>query len=156
MSQKAFQDILPEEASHCFGCGRNNEKGFQIKSYWEGDEAVCTWKPKKHHMAGPGVLCGGVIATLLDCHCLNTANALQYKEDGREIGSKPLMLYLTGTIQVKLLRPTPLNRPVVLRARVKEKKGRKIVVTCSVYSGRNECARGEIVAIRLPEEFWIK
>ena len=154
MSQKAFQDIWPDDGFHgqCFGCGRKNEKGFQIKSYWEGDEAVCKWKPEKHHMAAPGVLCGGVIATLLDCHCLNTANALAYKEKG----SKPMATYITGSMEVKLLRPTPMNRPIVLRAKVKELKGKKMVVTCSVFSGRNECARGEIIAIRLPEEYWIK
>ena len=107
-------------------------------------------------MATPGFLCGGVIATLLDCHCLNTANALQYKESGREIGTKPIILYITGAIQVKLLRPTPLNRPVVLRARIKNKQEKKIVLACSVYSGKNQCARGEIVAIRVPEALWIK
>ena len=156
MNQKAFQDMWPEELSYCFGCGRNNEHGFQIKSYWEGEEAVCTWKPEKYYMAGKGVLCGGVIATLIDCHCLNTAGAAVHKAEGREIGTKPFIPYATGTLQVRFIRPIPLHRPVVLRARVKEMKDKKIIVTCSVFSGKNECASGEIIAIQVPEPFWIK
>ena len=155
-NQKAFQDMWPEIMTYCFGCGRNNEEGLQIKSYWEEDEAVCIWKPKKHHRAGQGLLCGGVITTVMDCHCVNTAMASIYKEDLREIGSKPIIPYVAGTIQIKLLRPARMNRSLTLRAKVKETKGRKKIVECSVFSGRTECARGEVIAIQVPEMFWIK
>ena len=156
MNSQAFQDKWPDMATYCWGCGRNNEHGLQIKSYWEGEEAICIWKPKEYHMAGGSIVCGGIISTIIDCHCLNTACAAVYKEEGREIGTKPFIPYVTGTIHVKLLQPTPIDEPVVLRAKIKEMKEKKIIVTCSLFSDEIERARGEIVAIRLPEVFWVK
>ncbi len=149
MEGKAFQDVWPEWGSFCWGCGRNNEHGLQIKSYWEGDEAVCTWQPKKYHEAYMGALCGGIIATIIDCHCTNTAIAAAYKAEGREIGTEPILRYATGSINIKLLRPARTRKPVTLRAKVKEMKKSKITVSCSLYYQNKLCASGEIVVINL-------
>jgi len=149
MENEAIQDKWPEIGTYCWGCGRSNEHGLQIKSYWKGDECVCTWKPKRYHCAYPGRGCGGIIATILDCHCLNTALAAALRAEGREIGSEPLIFYATGTLSVKFLRPAPLNKPWVFRARVKEISERKITVSCSVFAKEKEFASGEIVAIRM-------
>ena len=147
MKSESFQDHWPDVGSNCWGCGRNNDHGLKIKSHWEGDEAVCVWEPKDYHMAFPGVLCGGIIASIIDCHCLNTANA----EYARETGQKPEELvggYLTGQLNVKYLRPTPIKK-VTLRAKVVEKKGRKMKVSCELYSGKRLCATGGITAVRI-------
>jgi len=149
MDNEAIQDKWPEIGTYCWGCGRNNEHGLQIKSFWEGDECVCTWKPKRYHCAYPGRGCGGIIASILDCHCLNTANSAAYMAEGREIGTKPVIMYTTGTLSVKFIKPTPMNKPWVFRARVKEMIERKATVSCSVFVKENECANGEIVAIRM-------
>ena len=149
MNEKAFQDQWPDDWTHCFGCGRDNEQGLQIKSYWEGEESVCTWNPEAHHIAFIGVTCGGIIATIIDCHCLNTAVAAAYRAEGRDIGSEPPIGYLTGSLFIKYLRPTPINKPITLRAQVKEMAGKKIVVTCSLYSKKKECAFGELIAIKI-------
>ena len=82
MEKKAIQDQWPEYGTKCYGCGRDNKQGFQLKSYWDGDETVATWHPKSYHLAFPGTLCGGVIATLIDCHATKTANAAAYKVKG--------------------------------------------------------------------------
>ena len=131
MEQKAIQDQWSEVASHCWGCGRNNEHGLQIKSYWEGDETVCRWHPKEYHTAYPGMVCGGIIATIMDCHCLNTVVSVAYRAEGRAMDTKPDIVYVTGSLLLKLLRPTPIDKPIVLRARIKEKKER--VLTRSPY-----------------------
>ena len=69
MTQRAFQDEV--SGNHCWGCGSGNHNGLQIKSYWSGDEAVCTWQPQAHHSAGPGhILNGGIIVTVINCHCV--------------------------------------------------------------------------------------
>ena len=149
MDNEAIQDKWPEIGTYCWGCGRNNEHGLQIKSFWEGDECVCTWKPKRYHCAYPGRGCGGIIASILDCHCLNTANSAAYMVEGREIGTEPVIMYATGTISVRFIKPTPMNKPWVFRARVKEMIERKATVSCSVFVKENECANGEIVAIRM-------
>jgi len=156
MSQQAFQDLWPEQYSQCFGCGRNNEHGLQIKSFWEVDETVCTWKPKQIYEAGLGVLCGGILATLIDCHCVNTAIAALYKKEDRELGSKPFIPYAGGTINLRHIKPIFIRKPVVLRANIREMKDRKTIITCSVFSGKNECAKAEVIAIKAPEPTWIK
>jgi len=147
MNQQAFQD---EMKIPCWGCGSTNEHGLQIKSYWSGDEAVCTWQPKDYHTGPPHILNGGIIATIIDCHCLCTAIAAAYRAEGREINTEPSICYGTASLQVTYLRPTPIDEPVVLRARVKEMKERKAIVICSLFAKGEECARGEVVAVRVP------
>lgn len=154
MDKVAFQDIWPEGASHCWGCGRNNKHGLQIKSYWEDNESICVWEPEEKYIAAPGTLCGGIIATIIDCHCLNTAVAGAYKAEGREIGTEPPFAYVTRVLKVELIKPTPTNKPLTLRAHITEKTDKKIIVQCSVYVGKKEFARGEIVAVRIPPIFW--
>ncbi len=149
MEEKAIQDRWHEIGSYCWGCGRSNEQGLRLKSFWQGDEVVATFQPAEYHMAFPGVLNGGIIATLIDCHSLNTANAASCQAEGREYDADPLSGFVTGSIFIKYLKPTPTEEPVFLRARVKEMKERKITVTCSLYSGETECATGEVIAIRI-------
>lgn len=156
MSQQAFQDLWPERYSKCFGCGRNNEHGLQIKSFWDGDETICTWIPKKIYGAGLGVLCGGILSTLIDCHCVNTAIAALYKTEGRELGSKPFIPYAGGSITMRHMKPIFVKNPVVLRAKIKETKDRKTIISCTAFSDKIECAKAEVIAIKAPELTWIK
>ena len=102
-------------------------------------------------MAGPThVLNGGIIATVVDCHCVCTAIADAYRAAGRDIGSAPVIWCVTATLRVDYLAPTPIDAPVELRARVRETKGRKRVVTCTVSSGGRTCAEAEVVAVEVP------
>jgi acyl-coenzyme A thioesterase PaaI-like protein len=146
MHDEYIQDKWPEEGTFCWGCGKNNEHGLQLKSYWKGDEAVAVWKPKDHHMAFPGILNGGIIATLIDCHGTGSANAAAHKAAG---DSDQHFMYVTGSISVKYLRPTPLNKPVTLRARIIEMGKDKIKVSCDLYSGDVKCATGEVLTVRV-------
>lgn len=153
MSQLAFQDYM--ERNKCWGCGISNEHGLHLKSYWSGDESVCIWKPHKHHMAGPThILNGGIIATIIDCHSICTAIAAAYKEEGRELNTEPFIWYVTASLKIDYIRPTPISEPVTLGARVKEMKGRKSVVICSLYSKGEECARGEVLAVRVSPDWY--
>jgi acyl-coenzyme A thioesterase PaaI-like protein len=134
---------------YCWGCGDKNEHGLRIKSFYDGDESVCIWHPEDHHIAFPGHLNGGIIATIIDCHSVNTACAAAYKAEGREMGTEPYLFYVTGSIHIEYLRPTPLGKPVTLRAKVKEMGERKSLVVCSLYSDDLECVRGETIAVKL-------
>ena len=89
MTDKAFQDYYPDELSHCYGCGRLNEHGHRLKSYWDGDETVALFEPRQEHMAIPGYVYGGLIASLIDCHGTGTAAAAAYREADREMGTEP-------------------------------------------------------------------
>jgi acyl-coenzyme A thioesterase PaaI-like protein len=143
---KYFQDHMPENV--CFGCGHNHD-GLQIKSYWEGEEAVLQWKSKEMYHGWADLMNGGIMATLIDCHCMGTAMADAYRREARELGSKPEYRYATGTLTVKYLKPTP-NTEVELRARVLEVKGKKTVLHCDFYADSGEkTAEADVVAIRV-------
>ncbi|MBP6015977.1 MAG: PaaI family thioesterase [Candidatus Promineofilum sp.] len=150
---KAFQDYYPDEVSYCYGCGRLNEHGLQIKSYWDGDEAVCVYQPRPYHMAVPGFVYGGLIASLIDCHGTGTAAAAMYRAQGRAMDTEPPLRFLTASLHVDYLKPTPIDRPLELRARVKEIKGRKVIVSIDLLAHDEVCAHGEIVTVQVPDEF---
>ena len=151
MDRKAIQDYYPDELSYCYGCGRLNEQGLKLKSYWDGEEAVAVFDPKPHHMAIPGYVYGGLIASIIDCHGTATAAAALYRAEGREMGSEPPLRFVTASLHVDYIRPTPLEVTLEVRGKVKEIKGRKVVVSATVSARGEVCARGEVVAVRMPE-----
>lgn len=151
MAEKAFQDYYPDILSHCYGCGKNNEKGHQIKSYWDGEETVATFTPAPYHTAIPGFVYGGLIASLIDCHSTGTASAAAYKAEGRAMDTDPPLRYVTGSLFVKYLRPTPMGPPLELRGKVTELKGKKVVVETTLSANGEICATGEVVALQMPE-----
>jgi acyl-coenzyme A thioesterase PaaI-like protein len=152
MTQKAFQDYYPDQLSYCYGCGRLNEHGLQIKSYWDGDETVCIFQPRPYHIAIPGYVYGGLIASLIDCHGTGTAAAAAYRAEGRLMDSEPAQRFLTASLHVDYLKPTPLGVPLEGRGQVKEVKGRKVVVLASLSANGEVTARGEVIAVQVPQE----
>ena len=153
MAEKAFQDYYPDHTSYCYGCGRLNEYGLQIKSYWDGDESVCRFDPRPYHTAIPGYVYGGLIASLIDCHGTGTAAAAAYRAEGREMDTEPSLRFVTASLQVTFLRPTPIDATLEVRGTVKEIKGRKVVVAATLSANGEVCARGEVVAVQMPESF---
>ena len=150
MTDKAFQDYYPDQLAHCYGCGRLNEHGLQIKSYWDDDESVCVFQPRPYHTAIPGYVYGGLIASLIDCHSTGTASAAAYRAQGREMDTDPPLRFLTASLHVDYVRPTPIDGLLEVRARVKEMKGRKVVIVSTLSTGGEVCARGEVVTVRMP------
>jgi acyl-coenzyme A thioesterase PaaI-like protein len=151
MTEKAFQDHYKDEYSVCYGCGRLNEHGLQIKSYWDGEESVCTFMPHAHHTAVQGYVYGGLIASVVDCHGTGTAAAAAYRAAGLPMDSEADFRFVTASLHIDYLRPTPIDAPMQLRGRVKEIKGRKVVVEVSVSSKGTQCVRGQVVAVQLPD-----
>ena len=151
---KAFQDHYPDDVSHCYGCGRLNPHGLQIKSFWDGEESVCRFQPRPYHTAIPGYVYGGLIASLIDCHATGTAAAAKYREQGRELGTEPPVRFVTGSLRVDYLAPTPIDAVLELRARVKEIKGKKVTLDVSLSANGAVCARGEVVTVQMPGD-WI-
>ena len=134
-------------ATHiCFGCGPSNTKGLRIQSYPDGDDVVCTWTPEPHHQAFAGVLAGGIVGTLLDCHSNWTAAWHLMQSSGED---KPPCT-VTAQYSVKLLRPAPVNGPVRLRARVTSSTPDRATVEASLEAGGQVCATctGLFVAVK--------
>jgi acyl-coenzyme A thioesterase PaaI-like protein len=147
----AIQDLYPDDFSHCYGCGRLNAVGLQIKSRWEGEDVVARFSPRREHIALPGFVYGGLVASLIDCHGIATAAAHAHRAAGREIGDGPTPRYVTAALRVEFRKPTPVGSELVLRARVSDVGTKKIVVAVSLSAGDVETARGEVVAVPMPE-----
>jgi acyl-coenzyme A thioesterase PaaI-like protein len=150
MQEKAFQDYYPDHLSHCYGCGRLNEHGHHIKSYWNGDESVALFTPQPYHIALPGYVYGGLIASLIDCHATGTASAASYRKEGRDMGTEPALRFVTASLHVDYLRPTPLGVQLTLRGKVKEISDRKVIVIVTVSAQETLCAQGEVVSVKMP------
>jgi acyl-coenzyme A thioesterase PaaI-like protein len=151
MTEKAFQDFYPEYFAHCYGCGNMNQFGHQIKSFWDGEESVCHFQPKPYHTAIAGYVYGGLLASLIDCHGTGTAAAAGYRAEKRAMNTEPPLRYLTASLHVDYLKPTPLGSALEIRAKVKEIKGRKIVVEEWIIANGIITVRGEVVAAQIPE-----
>jgi acyl-coenzyme A thioesterase PaaI-like protein len=151
MNAEAIQDYYPEEGSQCYGCGRLNPHGLHIKSYWQDQMCICTFRPQPYHTAMPGYVYGGLIASLIDCHATGTAAAAAYRAENRTMDTLPYLRFVTGSLQVKYLRPTPIDTVLKLQARVLEIKGRKVIVHVDLYAEDQHCAEGEVVAIQAPD-----
>ena len=148
----AVQDRLV--GNHCYGCGADNQKGLKIKSHWQGDECVCTYTPRPEQCAGPEhYVYGGTIASLIDCHSVGTALSNYYRLEGREVGEGPEIWCVTGRLTVNYLAPTPIDRDIELRSTIEEVGERKTIVKCRVYSDGTQTAEGEVIAIRVPNNW---
>lgn len=135
-------------ANACFGCGPANDRGLRIRSFVApgGDVVVCEWMPERHHEAFDGVLSGGIIGTLLDCHSNWTAAWHLMTQAGA--AAPPCTV--TADFAVQLKRPAPTGAPVHLSARVVESTGDRAVVESTLEAGGKICAtcRGTFVAVR--------
>jgi acyl-coenzyme A thioesterase PaaI-like protein len=143
--KKSLQEVYaPHNA--CFGCGPSNEKGLRVRSFVDGDHVIATWLPESHHEAFPGVLNGGIIGALLDCHCNWTAAVHLMTAHG--LTSPPCTV--TADYSISLKRPCPTDQPVTLSAQVVESTADRCVVEGVLTSQgkvRGTC-RGTFVAVK--------
>lgn len=146
---RSMQETMP---GHCFGCGPLNERGLQIKSFWAGEDVVCAWRAQPHHIGHPGILYGGMIASIVDCHCIWTACAHAYRVAKLEMDETPRFKYVTASLNVNFRKPVPIDSAVELRARVVEFGERKALVRCSVTCSGVVCAEADVLAVRVPPD----
>lgn len=151
MESKAIQDYYPDDVAHCYGCGKLNDFGYQIKTFWDGDETVTHFRPKDYHTAIPGYVYGGLIASLIDCHGTGTAALAAYRAEGRELDSMPPFRFVTASLHVDYLKPTPLGVELEIRGKIVELKGRKVVSEIFVSANNDITAKGKVVAVQMPE-----
>lgn len=155
-TQGAIQDYYPEDVAHCYGCGRLNERGHRIRTFWEGDETVARFRPQPYHTAIEGYVYGGLIASLIDCHGTGSAAAARALADGKRIGVDPSEVgdtprFVTASLHVDYLKPTPLGPELELRGTIREVGERKAVVDITLSAEGDVTARGTVIAVRMPE-----
>lgn len=145
MTAKCLQETYAPR-SICFGCGPANPKGLRIRSFAKDDEVIAEWQPEPHHEAFDGVLNGGIIGALLDCHCNWTAAWHLLKKTGAVI----VPCTVTADYAITLRRPTPTSGPLSLRAWVLESGEDRVVVAGELIAGGKVCdiCRGTFVAVK--------
>lgn len=149
--RRAFQD--QGAVHHCHGCGADNERGLRLKSYWDGDEAVATWRAEPHHCGGTRhIVNGGIIASLIDCHSMNLAIAHAYRAERRPIGGAPRIGYVTANLNISYRKPVPIDQALDLRSRLIRTEGRKAWVSCILSAAGELRAEGEVLGIRVAWE----
>jgi acyl-coenzyme A thioesterase PaaI-like protein len=150
---KPVQDYYPDDVAHCYGCGKLNHHGYQIKTIWNGDETVTRFTPKEYHTAIPGYVYGGLLASLIDCHGTGTAALLSYKSEGRDVDTLPALRFVTASLQVDYLKPTPLGVELILYGKVVEHKGKKVISEIRIEADGITTVKGKVVAVQMPESF---
>ena len=146
----AIQDLYPDDFAHCYGCGRLNRHGLHVRTEWVGGEGVARFQPRHEHMAMPGFVYGGLLASLIDCHGIGTAAAAAMTAAGTRPGLDAAPRFVTAGLDVRFLKPTPLGPELVLRAWAVETTARKVVVDVSLSAGGIETVRGRVVAAPIP------
>lgn len=147
MEKQYFQDYMP--GNICFGCGKYNKEGLQIRSCWDGEEAVCIFNSEERFQGWKGIMNGGILAVLIDCHTMCTAMAAAYRAEGRGLDSEPVYHFATASLQIQYLKPTRNDIPVELRATVREISPRKVILDCRVMSDGVLTAEAEVIAVKV-------
>jgi acyl-coenzyme A thioesterase PaaI-like protein len=146
----ALQDLAAPEGV-CFGCGSAHPSGLHIKSYWDTDNKflICHHTPKPEFNGWPGLVYGGLLAMLIDCHSNWTAMANHYRSEGREAGSLPRVDCVTAQLNISYLKPTPMGVELTLKARVEGEVARKTRVICEVWAGEIMTAKADSIFVRV-------
>lgn len=147
----ALQDLYPDNYSRCYGCGRLNTHGLHVKSAWQSGAAIARFMPAEYHIAMPGFVYGGLIASLIDCHAMATAAGASMVAAGLTPGRDQTPRFVTASLQIDFARPTPAGKELFLRGESTQVGDRKVVVDVQVSADGIECARGRVIAVRLPD-----
>lgn len=153
MSDTAVQDLYPDEFAHCYGCGRLNADGLHVRTIWNDGVGTARFTPRSYHVAVPGYVYGGLLASLVDCHGIGTAAAAAMEARGERPGHGPSPRYVTASLRVEFRAPTPAGPELLLRARPVEVGARKVRVAVEVEADGVVTVEGEVVAVPIPASF---
>ncbi len=153
----AVQDEYADDFSWCYGCGRLNENGLHVRTGWDGDKTVSYYTPREDQIAVPGVVYGGLIASIIDCHSTGSASLALHRKNGHEPGSgvEPPR-FVTASLHVDYLKPTPHGVTLKLVGTVEEIHPKRFRVLTEVMANGEVCAKGDVVAVVIPDGFMDK
>ncbi len=150
---KGIQDYYPDHFAMCYGCGRLNDNGHQIKTTWNGEETITRFAPKDYHTAIPGFVYGGLLASLIDCHGTGSAALALAKANNIELTEYNAPRCVTASLKVDYKKPTPMGVELEIRGIIKEVKGKKVIIEAQLLAAGVVCVTGEIIAIQVNDDF---
>ncbi len=147
----AVQDYYPEDFSWCYGCGRLNVQGHHFRTRWNHNETVTAYEPQPEHIAIPGFVYGGLLASLVDCHSTGSAALALYRQAGHELGDlAPIPRCVTASLKVDYRKPTPLGVLLIAHGQIVETRARKVIVHTEVYAADALCVHAEAILVIAP------
>lgn len=152
----AVQYHYPPDGAQCYGCGRDNDAGMHLLTRWDGDsrtDSLTTYLPRPEQRGYAGIVYGGLIASVMDCSGIGTAALAGNLAQGRDLSVVDSLRYVTGTLEVRYLKPAPMDAELVCRGHVEEVGARKVIVSLTVSVRGVLVATGRVVAVLLPDDF---
>ncbi|MCA9904163.1 MAG: PaaI family thioesterase [Anaerolineae bacterium] len=149
MTPQPIQNFYDDKIAICYGCGRHNEHGLHVQTFWDGAVGVAHFMPRDYHTAFPGVVYGGLLASVIDCHSIGTAIAAMYDAEDRAPGTELEITCVTGNLNVTYLHPTPMGVELIINARIKSLTERKALLETEVLAGDLVTVRAEVIAVRV-------
>ena len=152
--ENAMQDYYPDDFAWCYGCGRLNQDGHHFRTGWQGDKTLTIYTPHAEHIALPGFVYGGVIASLLDCHGSGSCALALFRKNGHELGDKvEPPRFVAASLKVNFLKPTPQGIPLKAIGMVTEIHPKRFKVNSELFSGELLCATSEFEGVVMPKTF---
>ncbi|MGG3556218.1 PaaI family thioesterase [Peribacillus frigoritolerans] len=154
---KAIQDDYPDAFAWCYGCGRLNKDGHHFRTGWQDEQTRTIYTPRPEHIAIPGFVYGGLIASLIDCHGTGSAALALHRKNGHEVGDgvEPPR-FVTASLNVEFVKPTPNDVPLMAVGTIHEIHSKKWRIETEVFALDKLCARGEVTAVVMPSTFTSK
>lgn len=149
----AIQDFYSDPFAQCYGCGKNNKHGHQIKTRWEGDKTLTLFTPESHHTAVPGVVYGGLLASVIDCHGTGSGSLALARERNINLKGQNAPRCVTASLKVNYHKPTPLGVELEIHGNIREIKGRKVIIDAELYANKILTVSGEIIVVEVPPDF---
>lgn len=144
----AVQDTYPDDFAHCFGCGRNNDVGHQVKTYATDQGTVTRHIPPPYYTGAGDFAYGGIIASLIDCHSAGSAAIFWLHANDAQVGDGPAPRFVTARLEIDYLAPTPLGL-IELVGTIEEIGERKVIVQSEVLAGSGVTAKGRAVLVKV-------
>ncbi|MDX1993313.1 MAG: hotdog domain-containing protein [bacterium] len=148
MSDQPIQNFYGDDVATCYGCGRNNQHGLHVRTFWNGEEGIAHFTPQPYHIGYPGVVYGGLLASIIDCHSIATAVAAMYDREKRTPGSDPIITCVTAQLNVYFRKPTPIGAELTLTATAGNVSKKKADVLCVLTVNDIHTVSAEVVAVR--------
>lgn len=146
----AVQDHYPDAFAQCYGCGRLNEAGLRVRTIRDGDSWVCRFTPRPEQRAIKGIVYGGLVASLIDCHATGTAAGAATLHAGDEINQDDVRRFVTARLEVNFRAPTPMGVELELRAATPEVRENKVVVDVELMADGKVTATGHVICVQAP------
>lgn len=128
---------------YCFACGMQNEIGLKLQFYADGDGGVVGEYTVPRHFEGyPGLVHGGIVATMLDEALIRTF-----------LLDDPNRLMYTARLTTRFRKHLPIEQPLKLRAKIVKDRQTKGEAEAQIFGPDGDLlVEGQALMVALRED----